>query len=150
MEITGLDRIIVMVRDMDKALDLFSGKLGMKFKELNKDVQMMVGNRGCVCHETHIHLVQPNNPLPENAPPPLKKAAELVKEKEALVMILIFKTKNAKKCSEELKEKGLTVIRSWEDDHEYRSVGMDNLFEYLFDPKDTLGFPICISSWDSV
>jgi hypothetical protein len=150
MEITGLDRIIVMVRDMDKALDLFSGKLGMKFKELDKDVQMMAGNRGCVCHETHIHLVQPNNPLPENAPPPLRKAAELVKENEAMVMILIFKVKDSKKSSGELKGKGLTVLRSWEDDHEYKSVGMDNLYEYLFDPKDTLGLPICISTWDSV
>jgi hypothetical protein len=150
MEIIGLDRIVVMVRDMDKALAFFSGKLGMCFKELDKDVQLMAGNQGFVCHETHIHLVQPNNPMPENAPPPLKKAAELIKEKEAMVMVLLFKTQDAKKSSEELKEKGLTVIRSWEDDHEYRSVGMDNLFEYLFDPKDTLGLPVCISSWDSV
>ncbi len=150
MEITGLDRIIVMVRDMDKALDFFSGKLGMKFRELDKEVQILAGNRGCVCHETHIHLVQPNNPVPESAPPPLKKAAELLKEKEAMVMLLLFKTKNAKKDSEELKENGLSVIRSWENNNEYISVGMDNLYEYLFDPKDTLGLSICISTWDSI
>lgn len=150
MEITGLDRMVIMVRDMDKALEFFSGKLGMKFKELDKDVQMRAGNRGCVCHETHIHLVQPFDPMPASAPPPLQKASEMLKDKEAVVTVLLFKCKDARKGSEELKGKGINVIRSWEDNDEYISVGMDNLYEYLFDPKGTLGLPVCISTWDSV
>jgi hypothetical protein len=145
--VTGLDRIIFMVRDMDKALSFFSGKLGMQFKETDKDVQLHAGNRGLVCHDTHIHLVQPNNPMPVTAPPPLKMAAELLKKKEAMIMLLIFKTENAKEASLKANEVGLSVIRSWENDNDYAAVGMHNLFEYLFDPKDTFGLPICVSTW---
>lgn len=148
MNVTGLDRIIVMVRDMDKALAFFSGKLGLKFRETDKKVQFAAGNRGLVCHEAHIHLVQPNDPMPESAPPPLKMASKLLKEREAMMMVLVFKVADAKKESGKAKELGLTIIKSWEDDHDYAAVGMDNLYEYLFDPKDTLGIPLLISSWD--
>ena len=145
--VTGLDRIIVMVRDMDKALDLFSGKLGLTFRETDKTVQLHAGNRGLVCHDAHIHLVQPNNPLPSTVPPPLKMASELLKTRESMIMLLIFKVADAKKVSKRVGEAGLVVIRSWEDDHDYAAVGMDNLYEYLFDPKDTFGLPVCISTW---
>ena len=43
-----LDRVIVMVRDMDKALELFSGKMGLTFRETDKEVQKHAGNRGLV------------------------------------------------------------------------------------------------------
>ncbi|MFP4365205.1 MAG: VOC family protein [Spirochaetia bacterium] len=150
MKVTGLDRVIVMVRDMDKALELFSGKMGMKFRELDKDVQTKAGNRGYVCHETHLHLVQPFDPLPDDAPPPLRKAAEMLKDTEAMIMLMVFKTDDAKKGAQELSDQGLSVLRTWEDDQDYRSVGMANLWEYLFDPKDTMGLPILISSWDKM
>jgi catechol 2,3-dioxygenase-like lactoylglutathione lyase family enzyme len=149
ISVNGLDRVIVMVRDMNKALNFFSGKLGLQFRETDKEVQMHAGNRGLVCHDAHIHLVQPNNPMPENAPPPLKMAAELLKKKEAMIMLFIFKVADAKKTSGQAKEIGLAVIRSWENDHDYAAVGMDNLYEYLFDPKDIFGMPICISTWNA-
>lgn len=60
MKAISLDRIVIMVRDMDKALEFFSGKLGMEFKELDKEIQERDGNRGLVCHDTHIHLVSPD------------------------------------------------------------------------------------------
>jgi catechol 2,3-dioxygenase-like lactoylglutathione lyase family enzyme len=102
MKATGLDRVIFFVRDMDKALAFFSGKLGMHFEELAKDVQERDGNRGMVCHETHLHLVQPFDPLPETAPPPMKQAAKLLKEREGIIMMLIFKVDDARKGMAEL------------------------------------------------
>ena len=148
MKATGLDRIIIMVRDMDKALEFFSGKLGMKFRELAPEVQERAGNRGLVCHETHIHLVQPRLPLPEGAAPFLKKGAELLKEKEALVLVLLFKVGDPMKDAEEMKQQGFVILRTWQDDHDYASVGMDNLAEFIVDPKDTLGIPMGFSKWD--
>jgi catechol 2,3-dioxygenase-like lactoylglutathione lyase family enzyme len=150
MKATGLDRVIFYVRDMDKALAFFSGELGFKFKELDEKVQQQDGNRGCVCREAHLHLVQPFDPLPETAPPPMKYAAQVLKEKEALVMLLVFKVKDAKKGAKEMKERGFTIVRTWEDTRDYASVGMDNLSEFLLDSKDTLGVPMCFASWDEV
>ena len=78
----SLDRIVIIVRDMEKALDLFSGKLGMEFRQLSNEIQERDGNIGYVCHDTHIHLVQPRLPLPEGAPLPMKRGAEMLAEKE--------------------------------------------------------------------
>jgi catechol 2,3-dioxygenase-like lactoylglutathione lyase family enzyme len=150
MKIEGLDRIIIMVRDMDKALKFFSGILGMEFKELAKEIQERDGNRGFVCHKAHIHLVQPRLPLPETAPPPLKRGAELLREKEAVVLVLIFKVDDPTKASTELKQQGFDILRTWEESHDYASLGMDNLVEFLVDSKDTIGIPMVFSRWDHV
>lgn len=150
IEVSGMDRVIVMVRDMDKALDLFSRKLGMAFMETDKEVQKKAGNRGCVCLDSHVHMVQPNTPVPDDAPPPIKQAAELLRGRESLVRVVVYKTEDSRADAERMRKAGFSVIRSWEDDHDYASVGIDNLYEYLFDPRDTLGMPVVVSQWDSV
>ena len=150
MKVTGLDRIIVFVRDMDKALEFFSGKLGMTFKELDKTIQLRDGNRGMVCPETHLHLVQPFDPLPETAPPPMKQAAQLLKEKEALVMMLIFKVDDAKKGIADMKQAGFSILRVWDENQDYASLGMGNMVEFLVDPKNTLGVPFAFSTWERI
>jgi catechol 2,3-dioxygenase-like lactoylglutathione lyase family enzyme len=150
MKVTGLDRIVVMVRDMDKALAFFSGKLGMQFRELSKEIQERDGNRGFVCHETHLHLVQPRLPLPEGAAPFLKQGAELLKEKEAVVLVLLFKMDDPLAAAEEMKQQGFVILRTWEENHDYASVGMDNLVEFIVDPKDTLGIAMGFSKWDRI
>ena len=150
MKVTGLDRIVVMVRDMDKALAFFSGKLGMQFRELSKEIQERDGNRGFVCHETHLHLVQPSLPLPEGAAPFLKQGVELLKEKEAVVLVLLFKMDDPLAAAKEMKQQGFVILRTWEENHDYASVGMDNLVEFIVDPKDTLGIAMGFSKWDRI
>lgn len=147
MKVTGLDRIVIMVRDIDKAMALFSEKFGMKFMELDEKIQKRDGNRGYVCHETHLHIVSPILPLPASAPPPLRKGAEMIKDKESMVLVLIFKVDDAGKAIGEMQEEGFSIIRTWPDNDDYASVGMNNLVEFLIDPQDTLGLPICFSTW---
>lgn len=149
MQSTGIDRIVVMVRDMDQALAFFSGKLGLRFRELTPEVQAEAGNRGCVCHEAHLHLVQPSMPLPEGAAPFLKQGAEILKTQEAVVLVLLFGVADPlRAAAETMPAQGFTVLRVWEDDHDYQSVGMDNLNEFIVDAKDTLGIPMGFSQWD--
>jgi len=150
LTVTGLDRIIIMVRDMDRALKFFSGTLGMEFKELDPEIQERDANRGLVCHKTHLHLVQPRLPLPDTAPPPMKKGAELLKEHEAFILMLIFNIDDPRKASSEMKRQGFDIIRTWDEGHNYASVGIDNLVEFLVDSKDTMGIPMVFSRWDRV
>src|SRR5512145_1193603 len=135
MKATGLDRIVIMVRDIDKALAFFSGKLGMEFKELAPEISERDGNRGFVCHETHIHLICPRLPLPETAPLPMRQGAEMLKEKEAIVLVLLFKVDDPRAAMAEMKQDGFGILRVWEDSHDYASLGMDNLVEFLIDPQ---------------
>jgi len=147
MKVTGLDRIVIMVRDIDKAMELFSRKFGMRFMELDENIQKRDGNRGFVCHETHLHIVSPILPLPPTAPPPLRKGAEMIRDKDAMVLVLIFKVEDAGKAMGEMEEQGFAIVRTWPENEDYASVGMNHLVEFLMDPKDTLGLPICFSTW---
>ncbi len=144
----SLDRIVMMVNDMNKTLDLLSVKMGMEFRELDKEIQKRDGNRGMVCHDTHLHLVSPILPLPETAPPPLRQGAQMVKEKGSMVLVVLFKVDNPMKKKEELEKQGIGILRVWEKTQDYESVGMNNLEEFLIDSKDTFGIPVCLSNYD--
>jgi catechol 2,3-dioxygenase-like lactoylglutathione lyase family enzyme len=152
MQVTGLDRVVVMVKDMDKAREFFAGKLGMEFREVDEEVQKQAGNRGLVCLDKHIHLVQPNLPLPEGAPPFLRQGAKVIQEqgKDATVLVLLFKMDDPMASMDEMKRQGFVVLGTWEDDRDYASVGMDHLWEFIVDPKDTLGISMGFSKWDRV
>lgn len=147
IKVTDMDRIVIMVKDMDKALEFFSGKLGMKFLELDEEVQKRDGNRGMVCHETHLHLVSPILPLPETAPLPLRQGAEMLRNRDAVILVTLFKVDNPMKAKEELQNKGFNILRVWEETQDYASVGMTNLEEFLINPEDTFGIPICLSNY---
>lgn len=143
-----LDRVVIMVKNINMALDLFSNKLGMEFKELSKEVQERDGNIGYVCHDTHLHLIQPRLPLPESAPLPMKRGAEMLADKDSVVLVLIFKVDDPMSVSAELKKDGIDTLRIWEENSDYVTLGMDHLVEILVDPEKTMGIPLCFSKWD--
>lgn len=80
----------------------------------------------------------------------MRKGAELLKEKEAVVLVLLFKADDPVKGLAEMKQDGFGILRVREENHDYASLGMDNLFEFLVDPEDTMGIPMCFSKWDRV
>jgi catechol 2,3-dioxygenase-like lactoylglutathione lyase family enzyme len=150
VKIIGLDRIEILVRDMDKALDLFSNKLGMKFIELTKEISERDGIRSLVCHETHIHLISPILPLPENAPPPLKAKTEMLKTQEAFIMAITFKVEEPQKASVELQKQGIKIQKhQYKKSHDYASIGLDNFEEVITYPESTLGILIGFADYEN-
>jgi len=69
MKVKGLDRVAIVVRDMDKAIEFFSNKLGAEFQELPGGEAM--GMRVGISIDNQMELVSPILPLPEGAPPRL-------------------------------------------------------------------------------
>ena len=148
MKVTGLDRIVIMVRDIDKALEFFSGKLGMKFQELSEDISKRDGVQSYVCHETHVHLISPILPLPENAAPPMRKRVELLKEHEAIINALTFMVEDTAAAEAELKQQGIHIQHRYEKSHDYASIGLDNFAEVVTSDKDTFGLVLGFASYD--
>ena len=148
LKITELDRVILMINDMDEALEFFSGILCIKFKETDKETQENAYNRGCVSLDNHLHLVQPYIPMPESAPPPLQIASKLIQKEKGILSLSIFKSDDSRDSKNRMEKMGYKVLNSWEDDNDYASVGITNLYEYLFDTVDEDGLPTVISQWD--
>jgi catechol 2,3-dioxygenase-like lactoylglutathione lyase family enzyme len=114
MRVKGMDRVVIMVRDIDKALEFFSQKLGMEFKELDKNISERDGVRSYVCHQTHVHLISPILPLPENAAPPMRKRVDLLRKNEAIFNALTFMVDDKAKVEAELKQQGITIQHRYE------------------------------------
>lgn len=139
MGIKGLDRVILLVKDMDKAIGFFSGKLGIKFIELiGPPDPREFGMRAALASDCQMELISPVYPLPEEAPPHIQRAADLLKERDNVLMSLAFRVHDADNSEQELKKKGLCVearldlpaIDEW---------SMHDIKELLMMEEDTLG-----------
>jgi catechol 2,3-dioxygenase-like lactoylglutathione lyase family enzyme len=148
MRVKGLDRVVIMARDIDKAVDFFSTTFDMKFKELSKPISERDGVRCFLCHETRVQLISPNFPIPDNAPPPFKKRAELLKEKEMFIMALAFEVDAPTEAAAELEERGIRIQHKYEESHDYVSIGMDNFVEVVPNDEDTFGVVMALAKYD--
>jgi catechol 2,3-dioxygenase-like lactoylglutathione lyase family enzyme len=148
--IKGLDRIIIMVNDIDKAVNLFSGRYGMQFKELDKEVSERDGLRSYVCHETHLHLVAPVLNKLSSVTPSMKKKLDLLKTNEFVFLALTFMVDNPVKIGEELENKGVRMQKfRYVKSHDYASIGMDNFEEVMTVEEDTFGIVIGFANYTS-
>ncbi len=147
IKVNGLDRLVIMVRDLDKALTFF-GNLGMEFMELEPDISERDGVRSYVCHETHIHLIAPILPLPENAAPPMRKRVALLEEHEFIYMALTFMVDDPEEVATELEEEGIHIQHRYEKSPDYATIGMDNFEEVITSPEDTLGIVMGFAQYD--
>lgn len=148
MKVKGLDRLVIMVRDIDKAVKMFGDKFGMEFKELQKSISERDGLRSCVCHKTHLHLISPILPLPKNAPPPMVKRVELLKKHEYIFMALTFKVEEPKKAGAELEAGGVRLQKhKYEKSHDYASIGLDNFEEVMTMDEDTFGLVVGLADY---
>ena len=66
MKVKSLNRVAIVVRDMDKAIEFFSSKLGAAFQELPDGEAM--GMRVGSSIDNQMELLSPILPLPERAP----------------------------------------------------------------------------------
>lgn len=150
MKVKRLDRVAIMVRDIDAAVEFFSDHFGMKFKELTKSISEREGVRCFVCHDTGIELFSPIIPLPEKAPPPVRKRVETLKENEMQLVGLVFEVDDPGKMAHELEDQGIRIQHEYRPSHDYVSIGMDNFAQIEADERDTLGMMMAFGRYDPV
>jgi catechol 2,3-dioxygenase-like lactoylglutathione lyase family enzyme len=146
MKITGFDRVVIMVRDVEKALTFFRDKLNMHFLELEKEISVRDGLRSYVSLENHLHLLEPIFPLLENAAPPMRERVALLEKQEAFILALVFKTADIAETEADLKQMNIGIQHRYEASHDYVSIGMDNFAELVVDTDATLGILMAFAS----
>jgi hypothetical protein len=150
MEVTALDRVVFFARDYDKAIELFSRKFGMEFKELSKEISEKIRVRCALCSRVGIHLISPVFPVLENAPPLLKKIENLLKEQEMIIASLTFKTDNLEKTGHLIEQEGLKVVHRYNKTNDYITLGMEDFEEIVLDIEDTMGFTFAFSKYNRI
>jgi len=148
VKVKRLDRVAIMVRDIDKAIGFFSEKLGLNFRELSSIISERDGVRCFTCHDAQLEIVSPILPLRPNAPLPLRQRVELLKEKEMIIIGLMFEVEDPTETARELEQQGIRMQHTYEKSHDYVSVGMDNFDQFVAHDKDTFGVVMGFGKYD--
>jgi len=145
MKIKGLDRVVILVRDMDKAVRFFSQKLGIQFTELPGAEAM--GMRASISLDYQMELISPVLPLPEAAPAHIKRWTQLLGDKENVLVALSFRVQDADKTVSELENAGVSIEMRF-DLPEIPAWSIRNLKELIIEEKDTLGIPVSFVEYE--
>ena len=116
MNIKGIDRVVLGVRDIDRARDLFSRVFGMEFVELNGPQFDEAGVRICIDLDNHLELLSPILPAKDVNPPDTKKLAEWLDDRgDGVLFALALKVEDAEAAA------AVATVRSEEHTSELQS-----------------------------
>jgi catechol 2,3-dioxygenase-like lactoylglutathione lyase family enzyme len=145
MKMKGLDRVTILVKDMDKAAQFFSQKLGIVFTELPGAETM--GMRASISLDYQMELISPVLPLPEAAPLHLKRWAKLLEHRENVLIALSFRVQDADKTAAEAEQEGMRIEMRF-DLPETPPWSICYLKELIMEEEDTLGIPISFVEYE--
>lgn len=150
MNTLGFDRVEMLVRNMDRAVQFFSNKLGFRFHALDEAICRRDGLMVMASHDARLHLFTPIRPLADNAPASLRQMAKLAEAQELLVMGLAFRVEDIGRAAADLTSNDIRVQDQLPENHDYASIGMEDFAQIIAAPEDTLGLMIILSKYRSV
>jgi catechol 2,3-dioxygenase-like lactoylglutathione lyase family enzyme len=144
VKVRGLDRVVVFARDMDRALALFSGLLGLEFDELPPDDAD--GCRVAVSPDGRLELMALADRRDVSAPH-VMRWVDALGGAELGVAALCFRVDDVMAVAGELRTAGVTV----ETDLAFpdlEPLPMYNVRELLLAARDTGGMSIGLVQYD--
>jgi catechol 2,3-dioxygenase-like lactoylglutathione lyase family enzyme len=144
MEIEGIDRLVITVKDMDRALDFFSKLFGIEFEEVTDprprkaaNVKLSVGRVPQKCN-FNIELLQALEPVKDMRPPDTKAIAKSVEDVDASLFAITVRVKDTAESATDLKREGVRIYHKIEIERG-SFFGITNFKELFTEEADTLG-----------
>jgi hypothetical protein len=150
MKIEGIDRVVIGVRDMDKAVEFFSRLFETKFIELKGPGIEALGERASISLDAQMELISPVGPLTNNTPPFVKRLAMLLEDREAVLASLSFRAKDTAKIEADAKREGIRIDGTIETKELDKVLSIRNLRELITNEEDTLGIAMSFVQYDRV
>jgi len=124
METQGLDRVVIAVKDLDKAAKQYSEVLGVTFWDAGPQEEQ--GVRAMVSWEGQVELISPISPQ--------SAAAKFLDKKGEGVIGVAWKVKDIVEAGDQMTAKGFRIV----DRFDFPAAPGFKLFkEILLHPKDT-------------
>jgi len=115
MEIEGIDRVVIGVKDLDRGIEFFSRLLEVDFVEVTGPAAEAGGVRFAVNLDKHIELISPVYPLKDATPPnPIKLAKLLDEQGDGALFALAFKVRSAAEAAAHLERQGIGILKTLE------------------------------------
>lgn len=150
MEIEGIDRLVIGVKDMDRSLTFFSDVLGVQFAEVVGAAPEMAGCRLAISFDKKLELISPvAEPLRETNPPdPLELKRRLDENGDAVLYALIYKVKDMDGAIANAAKHGVDVVGDKIELARDPQFGLSNLEEVVLAEEDTLGIKMAFVKYD--
>lgn len=150
MEIEGIDRVVIGVKDLDKGIEFFSRLLAVDFVEDTGPAAASGGVRIAFNLDQHIELISPVYPLKDvNRPDPKTMAKRIEEQGEAALYALILRAKNAYNTIAETEAKGIRIAATLELEN-MEPYPFCNYKEVVLNEEDTLDIKIAYASYEPV
>ena len=148
MKIEGIDRVVIGVKDLDRALEFFSKVFEVDFVEMKGPATEAGGVRFAVNLDKHIELISPVYPLKDiNPPNPMKLAKLLEEQGDGALFAIAFKVENAAEAAADLERKGIGIVTTLE--LEQAEPFTKSIFREVFaKDEDTLGIGMAFCEYE--
>jgi len=148
MKIEGIDRVVIGVKDLDRAIEFFSKLFEVDFVEMTGPAAEAGGVRFAVNLDKHIELISPVYPLKDvNPPNPMKLAKLLEQQGDAALFALAFKVEDAAEAAADLERKGIGIITTLELE-QAEPFTKSKFTEVFAKDEDTLGIGMAFCEYE--
>lgn len=149
MEIEGIDRLVIGVKDMDRALTFFSAVMGVQFVEPRSPAHAKSGCRIAMSLDKRMELISPvAATLPDmNPPDPRGLAKRLEEQGDGVLYALIFKVKDLDRAVANAQEHGVRLTGNRIEFARDEKTGRSNFKEVVFNEEDTFGIKMAFAEY---
>ncbi|MBI5443106.1 MAG: VOC family protein [Deltaproteobacteria bacterium] len=147
MELKGIDRVVIGVRDMEKGLRFFRDLFGFEFVEMRGPLFDAAGVRVCIDLERHLELISPGADVDVNPPDTKTLRAWLEERGEAVLFALALKVGDPAAAAREAEERGIRIVARVQEQG-VESLGLASFQEVILDERDTLGVKLAVAGWE--
>lgn len=151
MVIEGIDRLVIGVKDMDRALGLFKNAFGVEFTEVVGVAPEVAGCRLAISFDKHLELISPVAPPKQetNPPDPLELKRRLdAAAGDAVLYAVVYKVKDFDEAVANAAEHGVRVIGNKLEFARDEQFGLSSLEEIALNEEDTLGIKMAFVKYD--
>ena len=145
MKPKGVNRVVFAVRDLDKAVSLYSRLFDTTFHERDDPIGASYGIRAAVSWDAAIEIV---SPLPESNAPMGQAVAQFVDKNGGGLFSVVFSVDDIEEAYAEVTEMGIRVSSSFELDQEQIGRLLDGKFkkfkQYSLRAADTCGVQVLL------
>jgi catechol 2,3-dioxygenase-like lactoylglutathione lyase family enzyme len=143
---SGVDRIAIVVRDLDAAKELFESMLGVALTESHTPQLAAAGLRIAMSFEAHLELMAPQLPLPAGCPEVVRQMADFLRDRGGGLFGVTWRVPDLDRALATCARHGLDPQRQ-HIEAVLPEYGVHDLREVFFDPRATYGVPLGLSSW---
>jgi len=145
MKVEGLDRVGMIVKDLDKVHEFFLKVLGIEFIEVKDPSLETLGLRCSLSLDNQIEIISPAGPPADSCPPYIKRLAKLLEDKDYVLFGLAFRVKNPAEAAADAQREGIRIDYIFD----MEQLGpMHNVKEVILNEEDTLGIMMEFVKYD--